>query len=67
MSRETLFLSGKRRWTNLLPSVRVATFGMQAVAEDPSAANAIVSAAGALWELGFFALLYSTYILVLDR
>lgn len=47
--------------------VRVATFGMQTVAQVPGTANGITSAAAALWELGFFALLYSAYTLVLDR
>ena len=47
--------------------VRVATFGMEAVRVDPDAPIGVASGAEALWELGFFALLYSAYILVLDR
>jgi len=51
----------------LFGALRVATFGMGAVREVPHTLNRVYSGADGLWELGFFALLYSAYILVLDR
>ena len=65
VSRESLPFA---RETDHPPPVRVAGLGMEAVVEDPNLGTLpITVAAGALYDAGIFALLYSAYMLVLKR